>query len=193
MKRSLQFLTVFSLIISCAESVNSNNNTLLKERFHGKYEVLSAISEVAVDLNMDGITSNNLFNENDEVNNAKIEIRLENENKLFIERWPIEWLGVGSGEIDSSKYDSSISYSYAHYSITSEFEFANSDQQISLIDTELIYDNYGRVDRRFAFPESIIIDNDDIIIVITNRYLYTSSGYLQSRITARYKRFTSET
>jgi hypothetical protein len=70
MKKGL-FITICTILLFSCNKHDSNADTeQLKEKFHGKYEVISSISEDAVDLNMDGTTSTDLLAENPEISNA---------------------------------------------------------------------------------------------------------------------------
>ena len=81
MKIGLLITICAIFFISCCK--NESNENLeqlkleeLKASFHGNYELISSVSEDAVDLNMDGTNSSNLLLENPKLS----------ESRLFISR-----------------------------------------------------------------------------------------------------------
>lgn len=193
MKKTLLIVASTLMILGCSKSDLEEHHDSLKENFNGRYEIVSATSEIAVDLNMDGNTSNNLLEENTEIFESEISLRIYEDSKIFTEHWPIEYIGVkAEEEIDSTIYNPSYTLDYAKYAITSYFQFGENQDVIELIDPEPILNN-GVIDTRFVFPDSIIIEDDDIIAVISTRRLYTFNGYLAVQIVAKYKRYSKLT
>ncbi|WP_157491211.1 hypothetical protein [Flammeovirga sp. SJP92] len=186
-------LTIIALLFSlfgCKNNDAEHTNSILKEKFQGQYEIVSATSDVAVDLNMDGKTSRNLLEENVEIVNAGISLMINENSNLFTEHWPIEYIGVEPGvAFDSTKYYPSYTLDYARYAITSLFQFDDSQKVIDLINPEPVISN-GVADARFVFPDQIDVE-DDLIIVTSTRNLYTFKGYVKTQITAKYKRYTT--
>jgi hypothetical protein len=182
-------LLLTTLFISCNKSADSRYE-ILKERFHGKYQITSAVSSEEVDLNMDGATSINLLEENPEILNAKIEIRITEDYNLFEERWPNAYITVPRGEVfDSSAYHSTYTVLYALYAIHSEFQFSHDLKSI-ILDYPNGTEYYSLL---VPFPESIEIGINDTLKVTTNRMLYTYYGWKGVKITAKYIRYQTTT
>lgn len=117
MKKGL-LITLFAVfLIGCKKAESNDKLTELKEKFHGKYEAISSIYKEPVDLNMDGFTSTDLISENPEISSCALELRILNENEqLFEEQWPVEYIVIPSGEtFDSTRYHSTYSINYALY------------------------------------------------------------------------------
>lgn len=193
MKKTLLIIACTLIILGCSKNDLEEHHDLLKENFNGKYEIVSATSDIAVDLNMDGNTSNNLLEENTKISESEISLRIYEDSKIFTEHWPIEYISVKpEEEIDSTIYNPSYTLDYAKYAITSYFQFGENQEVIELIDPEPILNN-GIIDTRFVFPDSIIIEDGDIISLISTRKLYTFNGYLTVQIIAKYKRYSKFT
>ncbi len=198
MKENILFFMAFTLTLSsCDQSDPELNYEVLKKRFNGKYEIISASSEVAIDLNMDGKASINLFEENEEILESEIVLNIYEDANIFTERWPIEYIGVKPGQLDSTIYNPSYSVTYAEYALSNYFQFDENQNKIELIDpTPILY--YGVVDTiiidaRFVFPDSIVIEEDETLTVTSRRKLYTFYGYMTVQVTASYKRYTKVT
>lgn len=190
------FLLILSALLlvwtSCHEDDEEQAHEELQERFHGKYEIIQAISDIPVDLNMDGLASSYLFDENHEIRKSEIELRITNDLNLFTEYWPIEYLSNTGPQFDSSRYDPNYSISYAHYALGDSFLFNEDLTAIELVNKNPVISN-GVVDTRFAYPTEVKIESDNTITVTTLRKLYTSEGYLSVKIMARYRRYTQVT
>ena len=181
---------VFLIIILGCSDGNDDDFNLFSEQFQGKYEIVSAISSEAVDLNMDGTTSFDLLTEISEMNRAEVTLITDDKKKFFFtEHWPIEYIGV-SDFFDSTRYDPSYSINYARYAIISEFKFSENNRELILIEAEPILDpNTGVVDKRFVFPDLIQIELDNSLRIVSTRNLFTFDGYKEVRIVARYRRY----
>ncbi|PCH67117.1 MAG: hypothetical protein COC06_11760 [Bacteroidales bacterium] len=68
LKKGLLITICTIFFISCNKNEpNENIEQLLKEKFEGRYELISSISEEAVNLNNDGSSSTNLLSENSSI------------------------------------------------------------------------------------------------------------------------------
>ena len=180
------------ILQGCDNDDHDRDREIVKERFHGKYEIIYAVSEIPVDLNMDGLRNTYLFYENPEISKSKIELRINDDLNLFTEHWPIEYISNTGKEFDSSRYNPDYSISYAHYAFGGVFQFDEDLTTIELINKTPLISN-GVVDTRFVYPTSVKIESDNTITVTTLRKLYTSEGYLSVKIVARYRRYTQVT
>lgn len=184
-------ITIFAvLLISCNKDKTNDTIAQLKDKFHGKYEVISSVSKDAVDLNMDGIRSTDLLSENPEILNSGLELRILNEKEqLFEEQWPVEYISIPRGEIfDSSRYHTTYSINYALY-INHGFCIIDKDHKsIKLLD-----DIEKNSINKLISIESILIEENEIIEVTSIRKIYTINGWITTKIKSRYKRYTKMT
>lgn len=187
MKKGLLITICTIFLISCSKNESDEKLEQLKEKFHGKYEMISSTSMDAVDLNMDGITSTNLLSENSEISNSGLELRILNENELlFEEKWPVEYITIPRGEtIDPSSYHPSYVINYALYINPGLFEFGDDYRSIEFLGE--IQQNSTNTLISF---ESIIIEENETFKVTSIRKLYTMMGWITTKIESRYKRYT---
>ncbi|MEM6644483.1 MAG: hypothetical protein AAF616_16000 [Bacteroidota bacterium] len=185
----LTFLLCFS---SCMDQDEAIAYQQRYQEFDGKYLIVSAESDLAVDLNMDSIPSKNLMDELDEFLESQITISIYEDAYFFTEHWPIEYISCYQNQFDSSRYQSSYSIAYARYALSNEFEFNSDQSALNLIGAEPVRDpNTGSVDQRFAIPIIINVEAENMLSVVTDRYLFTMDGYKKVRITAQYERVVS--
>jgi len=187
MKKGLLITICMISLIGCNKNESNENLEQLKEKFHGKYEVISSISKDAVDLNMDGIASTDLLSENPKISNAGLELRVLNTNEqLFEEKWPVETITIPRGEIfDSTSYHPTYSIYYAIHINPSFCRFDDDYKSIQLLE-----DFQQDWTNTLISIESIIIEENEIIKVTTIRKLYTLRGWIKTKIESRYKRYT---
>jgi len=185
MKKGL-FISLCTIIFfSCNKNESNENLAQLKEKFHGKYEMISSTSSNAVDLNMDGISSTYLLDENSEIARAELELRIySNNNFLFEEKWPVEYISNSSGEI----VDSTYTINYALYCNIESFQFTDDYKSLQLQGSL----NQASVNTLKSI-ESIVVEENEIIKVTTIRKLYTKKGWITTKIESRYKRYTTAT
>ena len=190
MKRRLLITICSIFLISCNKNESNENFEQLKEKFQGKYEVISSISEDAVDLNMDRITSTDLLSENPEISNSGLELRLINDNEqLFEEKWPVETIVIPKGEIfDSTNYYPTYSIYYSLYCNPISCQFEDDYKSIHLLG-----DIQQNSTNTLISMESITIEENETIKVITIRKLYSMKGWIRTKIESRYKRYTTIT
>jgi hypothetical protein len=190
MKKGLLITICTIFLISCNKNKSNVDIEQLKEKFHGKYEVISSISEDAVDLNMDGTTSTDLLYENPEISNSGLELRILNDNEqLFEEKWPVETIVIPRGEIfDSTSFHPTYNIYYALYINPSSCRFDDVYKSIQLLDE--FQQNSANT---LISMESITIEENETIKVITIRKLYTMKGWITTKIETQYKRYTTTT
>jgi len=187
MKNGQLIILTITLLMSCNSDESNENFYQLKEKFHGKYEVISSNSLEPVDLNMDGISSTNLLNENPEILNAGLELRISEDNgNLFEEAWPVEYISMPRGEeFDSTSYHSTYTILYAMHMNGLLCQFDDNFKSINLLG-----DLQKNSTNKLVSIESITIEEVEIIKVVTIRELYTMNGWITSKIESRYRRFT---
>lgn len=181
MKITILISTFISLafITSCSHAdVEPNiNKEVLFERFHGKYKVINCTSNIPVDLNRDGISSDNLISEIN-LQNSGLELRISDQF-CFIQNWPEVYLSYGIP-------DSGINY--ANQGVLRLFEF---DREIGQI---LFKPDPPSTDQqRFPMPKLVLIKPNDTIEVTVDKRLYTSSGWKIVEVKTLYERYTMTT
>lgn len=184
MKNGLLITITIILLMSCSKDENLGQ---IKEKFHGKYEMISSVSSVPVDLNMDGISSNKLLNENPEYLKAGIMLLItEGNGYLFEEKWPVEYIETGTNDpIDSTSYHSNYLINYAMYMNASLFQFDDNYKSIQLHGIR-----HEDSTNKLISVESVTVEENEIIKVVTVRKLYTINGWATTKIESRYKRYT---
>lgn len=189
MKKGLLLTLSTIILMSCTKNESNVNLAQLQDKFHGKYEVISSTSTDAVDLNMDGISSTDLLDENSEIARSGLEIRIYNDYSFsFEEKWPVEYFIPGNAKVDSTSYQSTFTINYALYCNVASFQFADHYKSIQLLG------NLNQADvNTLKSVESIVIEENEIIKVTTIRKLYTKKGWVTTKIESRYKRYTSIT
>ncbi len=184
MKKGLLITLSIFLLMSCSKEDNLGQ---IKEKFHGKYEIISSVSSEPVDLNMDGISSNRLLSENPEFLNAGIMLLISADNRyLFEEKWPVEYISTRTIEpFDSTRYHSTYIINYAMYMNGFMFHFDDNYKSIRLLG-----ERQPNSTNKLINVESITLEENEIIKVVTIRKLYTINGWTITKIESRYKRFT---
>ena len=188
------FLPVFFiLLLGCEEQKIRKHNQELKEKFNGKYELISSVSNVPVDINIDGIVSTNLLEENPQLVDAFLEIRIIDRRKnaldgmdkhLFEEWWPVEYFGIGS---DTTNYYTVSYINYLRYPTLFYFEFDLENEKIYLEHASLIAPEPPNT---FLSLEGATVEGDEYIKVVNTRKLFTIDGWKVVRIESLYQRFT---
>lgn len=182
MQKELLFLFALFALFSCGnKETQGPDYALLKEKYHGKYKIISSVSQDSVDLNRDGILSTDLMSENPYMKMANVEIRILDYNKnihLFDEMYPIMYDAPFPGGSTLFEY-------YALYSNNSLFVIDEKNRTFTLI-SEVQQDGTNTL---IAF-ESVKIQDEEIIEVTATRKFLTINGWLTTKIISRYKRYT---
>jgi hypothetical protein len=207
MKAALTFILLIGLgTLSCKPkdpALKPKDDTeLLHQRFHGKYKIISSISNEAVDVNLDGTKSSNLLEEIADLNfqdrkQFAIEIRIYGPSKehlqsglLFTQAWPEQYLQTSQGSWNGGEllsYDPAYSVSYVMQGTVRTFTFSDDLRQI------IVNPNENDPSLRWVRPESVHVQADGRLQVVNKRRLYTREGVKAVTITTLYERFTMTT
>lgn len=195
MKRFTWIIISLLALSSCNKSDWHDNYEQLKLQYNGKYELLSSYSDDAVDLNMDGIYSTDLPNENPEIQKAGLEIKIiakdritEPGKHIFNEKWPVAHVSYRGEEVsDTARYHDTYFIMYAMKLIGGSCQFEDNNSTI------ILGEPYINESSALISFESIDVDENDIITLVTLRKLYTIDGWVVTRITSKYKRYTDHT
>ncbi|THU40791.1 hypothetical protein FAM09_01375 [Niastella caeni] len=186
MNRVIYFLIcIIPLTISCSRKDAAPDNTKqVYEWLHGKYKAISSFSSEAVDVNMDGVATDNILTEIPDLTHCRLEIRIVSQNNfLFAESWPEQFIGHG---IEPPGYDPSLAVNYVRQGLVRTFSLDNTSNKILVNpDTTPLPDT-----RRFSFPLAVTVEGSDTIKVVISKKLYTSAGWKVVTITTVYERYT---
>ena len=197
MKIFLLFIACMFILVSCEKNESEDSKRpLLREKFNGKYELISSLSKTPVDLNNDGIESTNLLLENSMILFSEIEIRIPNESDsylkdnefVFCEFWPTENDHRLKNKEVITVYETRVYGSdYDIYGNTLIGVFAENLKNCT-INTLLDINDDGK--NTLIEIKSIDIMENETIKVIVIRKLYTKNGWVISEIESLYKRYT---
>ncbi|WP_421919729.1 hypothetical protein [Marinifilum sp.] len=184
------------LLFACDNSEEFQDNPdYLRDKFNGKYELISSASKKAVDLNNDGNASTNLLDENSMILLSTIEIRIPRVNEIFIENnefvfneiWPTENEHRLKNK-DLIALSKTYNGEYDLYGNTSIGKFKD-DLKSGTFRNEINNDEKNTL----VELKSIDFLNNDKVEVTLIRKLYTINGWVKTQIKSEYKRFSSNT
>lgn len=189
MRKELLIALCVLIFTSCSKDEVVEDSESLKAQFQGKYELISAESEIPVDMNMDGVSSTDLFKENAQLSEAGIMIRIldpKYEYHFFEEKWPMVSSQVSRDEVfDPNKEYSADALGYDTYFNLGLFVFNADHTEIHLLEDP----EKNSVNTLLSF-ESVMVDGNEEIEVITHRNLYTRKGWIATKIVSKYRRYT---
>jgi hypothetical protein len=177
-------LFIITLTAGCRRDDSPDERKQLFERLHGKYKVISAVSSEAVDVNMDGIATNDIVTEIPELENCNLVIIISKHNFLLDHSWPQQFFGQN---IEPADYDPSVVVFYVKQGVDRTF-LPNANQTSLLVNADATSDPV-----RFPMPTSVTIEGPDTIKLVFTKRLYTSKGWKTTSITTVYKRYTMTT
>lgn len=184
---SFVILLALGILAGCKKTDNNDNNAQIRERFHGKYAIVSAVSSRAVDVNLDGTASINLLQEIPDLQNSNLELRLR-ENitpYTFEQSWQNQVFPYNS---KPAGYEPGIVPMYANQPSVSLFTINNELNTFNVFRTTNTTDNPN-----FPLPKLVKVETDGLITVVTERTLYTKAGWVTVSVEVRYKKYTSIT
>ena len=195
MKAVIPVLLVAATILgSCHKnSLEPNEDvTALKERFHGKYKIISATSDIAVDLDEDGRATTDLSNEIPQLVNSDFTVLITNSST-------------------SNGYIGQLAQFWQHQNVTRNWNYSSPDslhvlgssnqptprrfnfnKELTQLLVEQLSD--APADKgQYPAPESITAVGPEQLLVITNRLLFVRKAWKPVCITVLYKRYSKTT
>lgn len=189
------------VVVTPAPAPNEDIGALFKQ-FHGKYKIITSISNEAVDVNLDGTVSTDMMLEIPELVTSQgqqyyTELRIYGPSQhsstpgfLFTQWWPEQYIRVGNEEWDGGQYldylpDRSVSYIFQ--GSVRRFSFSPDLKQIT------VQPNENERPFRWIRPESAMVDNTGRLRIVNKRRLYTRAGVKEVVITTVYERYTMST
>ncbi|CCH00026.1 hypothetical protein FAES_2017 [Fibrella aestuarina BUZ 2] len=172
----------------------------LHERFHGKYSIVSSVSNEAIDVNMDGYASTNLLDEIKELAPEYCcELILHVRGKgqwntqpvrLMVEAWPEQyiWSGNDQWNWEPLAYDPKLTVNYARQGASRSISFAPDLKSIIVAD-----EPNADASVRWKKPVSVRIVGQHTIELVSRKTIYTRAGTKTVLITTRYERYTMTT
>lgn len=200
MKTNTQFLnTILFCFIALFFGSSCMNNNLEEEifkttydNFNGKYKIIRCLSDKAVDINLDGLTSNEIDKEIPDLSISyltllilKRTLPIGDGSHIFEMGWQ-EQIFINGIQPEEYKPDRNNSINYANQFSVCRCTFSSDFKKINVKKDS----SYDSKDYRWVLPESVLVRNDGLIEVIFSKRLYTSKGVQTVKITTLYKRFT---
>lgn len=179
MKRICYFLICFIVLTCSCRRDGSDNYSRVRKQLHGKYTVISAVTDVGVDVNMDGAASNDLLSEMDDLLLCDLEIRIVAINNfLFNQFWPEQYIRPGSPPAPI--------VDYACQGVGRRFSIASDN-----VTLQLQPDVTAPPDPNlWVFPSAVTIEGKNLIKVVVTKKLFTASGWQSVTIITLYERYT---
>jgi hypothetical protein len=185
---------------------------MLRVQFQGKYKIVSSLSDVAIDVNQDGVASTNMLQEIPDLaldNQTKynVELRITDPSLynpaytpanypktpeyFFVQWWPEQFIRTGPGKVwdnnEKIAYNPNYVVDYEFQSTLRKFSFSSDHKQITVIP-----DDNGNP-FRWIRPESVTVQDNGQLKTVNKRRVYTSAGVTDVIITTVYERFTTIT
>lgn len=191
MKRLVYALMVAGALGGCQKNTvePSEDSAALRERFHGQYNIVLATADRAVDLNHDGRASADLLTEIPNLGRKQSTLNVlirENGFKWFEELWPQPAI---TRNWNYNSPDSVMVSGYLYNPVPRDFTFDKTVTNLLVEPGAADKANGGRT----PAPESVTIEGDGQLRVVTLRLLYIGRTWQPVRIITVYKRFTSIT
>ncbi len=175
----------------------NENVVLLQQQFQGKYEIVSSTSSEPVDVNLDGKSSVDLFQEYPYLSQHTLRIDIYGPNTynpkrsfIFYQFWPEQYVRLPSGQEWTGQtipYEPGSSADFAMQGATLAFNVSPDVKQL------LVEPGENISPFRWQRPESVTVEGTDSIRTVNKRLLYTQAGVKTVTITTLYKRFTKTT
>ena len=171
----------------------------LYDKFHGKYNVISSVSNEAIDVNLDGKASTDMTKEIPQLApeyGQQLELRIYGRNKnstkntfLFNQSWPEQHIWIYTinkvWEGEPIEYQPNLIVNYNKQGVIRTFSFSPDLGQLK------VQPSPNENAFRWVFPQSVTVDkNTGTIQVVNKRRLYTRTGVKEVVITTVYERYT---
>jgi hypothetical protein len=187
MRKIIPLLLAISALSSCHKSAlePSEDTSALHDQFHGKYRLVSATAETAVDLNRDGQASKDLLKEIPDLtlSAGQLIVLIKDDAKLFNQFWPQPDV---TRDWQQSSSDSLTVQGYADQMTPRYFTFDKAVTHMIVKPEPLAAADGGR----FPVPEEVTLEGNEQIRVVVNRRIFIRQGWRFVRITTWYKRYT---
>ena len=193
-KTVLMLLGLAATLGSCQKDKLTPNEDIaaLKEQFHGKYRIVSATSDIAVDLNEDGRVSTDLSQEIPYLSNSDFEVLIGNSSinggyvGMAVQFWQHQ------NVTRNWNYNSPDSVMVLGFVNQPTSRYFNFNQELTQLKLEQILDAPAD-NGQYPAPESITVAGPEQLLVVTNRLLFVRKAWKPVRITILYKRYTKTT
>lgn len=181
MKHIYYLLTCFIVLSYGCRRDGSDNTSQVHKRLHGKYKVISAVTNTVVDVNMDGTAGNDLLAEMEYVTYCDLVVRIVDKNHFYFEQfWSEQFLTYGNAP---------PVINFACQGALRTFTLGGDNVTLQLQRDDIIPPDPNL----WTFPDAVTIEGNDLIKVVLTKKLYTASGWQTVTITALYQRYTTLT
>lgn len=157
------------------------NDSFLKQ-LNGRYVIVSAKSDIASDVNQDGVSSTNLLTEIPELKSSFLELIAKGEGPyIFSLFWQNQYFQ--GTNLPPQNFDPSVIVQYMNQATVADFTVDKHHRNLML--------SRSIPDTEFPLPTSVeILDNQNIRISMF-KHMYTTSGWINLDITIEYKKIDS--
>lgn len=172
---------LLSAFYSCKKE-NSDNKAELISRFEGKYKIVRATSDQAVDLDLNGMSSSDLLFEIANLKNSYLELRLNTQTGKFLyaQFWQNQYVKIW----DNIGGNSNVWVDFANQPSIGNFDVDLEGKRL-LVTSDTVNED-------FPLPLAVNILTENRLKVFMNRKVYTASGWGSIQIEVEYERFTTE-
>ncbi|MCL3779600.1 hypothetical protein EMN47_04265 [Prolixibacteraceae bacterium JC049] len=161
-------------------------------RFQGDYTLIAAYSEKPVDMNNDGIKSNDLFKENCMMWFSEINIVVAGENDLFMDKnecfvsqsWPTENDSRLKTKEVISTYEKPVYISGYNMFMTGVHGHFSSD----LKSCQLTRSPKTSPENTLIQYEEMRLDKNDIVVIVALRRVFTKDGWVTTKVESWYQK-----
>lgn len=195
MKKTLVLLLGAAATLSSCQKdrlAPSEDKAALKEQFHGKYKIVSATSDIAVDLDENGRFSTDLRNEIPDLANSDFEVLIGQSSVgggyvgMAVQFWQHQNV---TRNWNYNSPDSLLVLGFANQPTARNFSFNAALTQLQLAQIADSPADNGQ----YPAPESVTVTGPEQLLVVTNRLLFVRKAWTPVRITTLYKRYTKTT
>jgi hypothetical protein len=187
----LPYFVIFLFCLSCSKTIEPKDDVdALYQQFHGKYKIVSSYSNVAVDANLDGKESFDLMSEIPDLKYSDVYLRITKPFFYLDHYWQEQFI-VSNTKIGilPKSYEPSMSVNFANQGAGKRFEFS-SDLKKIIVNPYNSFDYDTDLKERFKNPESVTVEGNERLKIITNKWIFTRKGWINVMITSVYERYT---
>lgn len=143
-----------------------------------------------MDANLDGKESIDLMSEIPELKYSDVYLRIAKKPFYLDHYWQEQFIGSDTQiGVSPKAYEPSMYVNFANQGGGKRFEFSPDLKKIIILPQQ----NYYTTDdakERFKSPESVTVEINNNLKVITNKWIFTRKGWVNVMITSVYERYT---
>lgn len=180
-----KFFTLLAILLYCFIGCTKDENPVtrtdsLRERFNGQYKITRAVSNEALDINMDGVPSSNLLTEIMNLDKAYLVLQVKDEINIYSQFWPEQYLSY-----EANKDTPLIMYALQSFPFT--FTFNSVKNEFELVPVTPLSE---AAIERYVIPKAVSVQNNGEIHVSFSKKIYSMSGFQEIDVLLVYERWT---